>query len=62
MIATRIPVTVLSVFVSAIKEGPVTLRVAASERLISVTVALFEGISDFLRKQALENRSAVLVE
>ncbi len=43
IMATRISVTFLSVAVSAIKEGPVTLRVAARERLISVTVALFEG-------------------
>ena len=41
--ATRISVTVLRTAVSAIKAGPVTLRVAARERLISVTVALFEG-------------------
>ena len=43
IIATRISVTVLRTAVSAIKAGPVTLRVAARERLISVTVALFKG-------------------
>ena len=43
VIATRISVMVLSAAVSAIKAGPVTLRVAARERLISVTVALFAG-------------------
>ena len=43
MIATRTSVTFLRTVVSAIREGPVTLRVAARLRLISVTVALFEG-------------------
>lgn len=43
MIAIRTSVTFFRVAVSAIREGPVTLRVAARERLISVTVALFEG-------------------
>ena len=43
IIAIRTSVTLLRVEVSAIREGPVALSVAARERLISVTVALNEG-------------------
>ena len=40
MSASRISVIVLSLAGSAIKAGPVVFRVAARDRLISVTVAL----------------------
>ena len=41
MIATRTSVTFFRVAVSAMREGPVALSVAARDRLISVTVDLF---------------------
>lgn len=58
MIATRTSVTFFKMEVSAIRDGPVILRVAARERLISVTVALFEGVSDLLGFSQLKVRRA----
>ena len=61
MIATRISVTCLSAPVLAIKAGPVTLRVATRERLISVTVALFENSQLLAKSTKLRRKSAVCV-
>ena len=54
--------TFFRVEVSAIREGPVTLSVAARERLISVTVALFEGSQSLAETKKLGTKSAAYVE
>lgn len=48
--------TFFRVPVSAIREGPVALSVAARERLISVTVALFQVVSKLLGFPEFRNR------
>ena len=60
--ATRIPVTVLRTAVSAIKAGPVTLRVAARERLTSVTVALFEANQLVAENSELERKNPMYMD